>query len=92
MQAAHRHTSHPKVVNRLKRANGHLKNVITMLDDGRTCLDIVQQLQAVENAIHAAKKTLIHDHLDHCLDDALQRTVRGKSPSMDEFRSIARYL
>ena len=42
------------VINRLKRADGHLKNVIAMLIDGRSCLDVVQQLQAVENAIHAA--------------------------------------
>ena len=71
MQPPHLHSSHPKVINRLKRADGHLQNVITMLVDGRSCLDVVQQLQAVESAIHAAKKTLIHDHLDHCLDAAL---------------------
>ena len=65
------HVSHPKVINRLKRAGGHLHNVVDMLQGGRPCLDIVQQLQAVESAIHAAKKTLIHDHIEHCLDAAL---------------------
>ncbi len=92
MDKKHLHISHPKVINRLKRAHGHLRNVIAMLDDGKPCLDIVQQLQAVESAIHNAKKALIHDHLDHCLDTALtQRTKRGDA-SMDEFKTIAKYL
>ncbi len=86
------HISHPKVINRLKRAGGHLRNVIAMLEEGRPCLDIVQQLQAVENAIHAAKKTLIHDHLDHCLDAALEKRAERHGGSMDEFKTIAKYL
>ena len=92
MQPQHQHSSHPKVINRLKRADGHLQNVITMLIDGRSCLDVVQQLQAVESAIHAAKKTLIHDHLDHCLDAALGKQSKRPAPPMDEFKTIAKYL
>lgn len=45
--------------------------VIDMIEAGRPCLDLAQQLHAVESAIHAAKKTLIHDHLDHRLDAAV---------------------
>lgn len=92
MAKEHLHKSHPKIINRLKRAGGHLQNVITMLDESRPCLDIVQQLQAVESALHAAKKTLIHDHLDHCLDTALQSRAKRAVASMDEFKVIAKYL
>ena len=86
------HVSHPKVINRLKRAAGHLQNVIGMLEEARPCLDIVQQLQAVESALHAAKKTLIHDHLDHCLDAAVQERAKRKGQPLDEFKTIAKYL
>ena len=92
MEAKLVHVSHPKVINRLKRASGHLQNVIDMLHESRPCLDIVQQLQAVESAIHAAKKTLIHDHLDHCLDEALQAKTQREAPALDEFKMIAKYL
>ena len=92
MSASHTHETHPKVKNRLKRAAGHLANVIGMIEDGRPCLDLVQQLQAVESAIHAAKKTLIHDHLDHCLDAAVARPGRGAAPALSEFKEIAKYL
>ena len=39
------------IVKRLKRANGHLAGVVQMIEDGRSCLDIAQQLHAVEKAI-----------------------------------------
>ena len=39
-----------------------------MIEEGRECTDIAMQLQAVEKAVTAAKRTLIHDHIDHCLD------------------------
>jgi len=50
------------------------------IDAGRSCLDIVQQLHAVEAAIANAKRTLIHDHLDHRLDD-----VVGAIPRVDRW-------
>ena len=69
-----RHTTHPGIVKRLKRADGHLHAVIAMIEDGRSCLEVTQQLQAVEKAIANAKRELIHDHIDHCLDADTDRT------------------
>lgn len=63
-----------------------------MLEQGRTCLDIAQQLQAVEKAVQQAKKALIQDHLDHCLEDLVGPLARGQRQSMDEFKEITRYL
>jgi hypothetical protein len=42
------HTTHPEIVNRLKRAQGHLRSIVEMIENGRACLDIAQQLHAVE--------------------------------------------
>lgn len=86
------HTSHPDVINRLKRAEGHLKSIITMLEDGRACLDIAQQLQAVESAIVNAKKTLVHDHIDHCLEHAVREGTQSADNTIREFKAITKYL
>jgi len=67
MEKPHTHESHPAVVKRLKRADGHLRHVIEMIESGRPCTDIAQQLQAVERAVTNAKRVLIHDHIDHCI-------------------------
>ena len=91
MSKPHLHETHPAIVKRLKRAAGHLAGVIEMIEAGRSCLDLAQQLQAVEAAITNAKRTLIHDHLDHCLDDAAG-VARDQHAFIDEFKQITKYL
>ena len=86
------HQSHPEIVKRLKRADGHLRGVIEMIEGGRPCLDIAQQLHAVEKAIAQAKKTLFQDHLDHCLEEVVGPLGRDRRQSIDEFKEIAKYL
>ena len=55
---AHLHETHPEIVKRLKRAEGHLRGIIEMIETGRPCLDIAQQMQAVEKAICAGQEDL----------------------------------
>ncbi|MCB1871959.1 MAG: metal-sensing transcriptional repressor [Chromatiaceae bacterium] len=86
------HTSHPDIIKRLKRAEGHLRSIITMLEGGRNCLDIAQQLQAVESAINSAKKTLVHDHIDHCLELAVREGNYNADDTIREFKAITKYL
>ncbi|MFD2054323.1 metal-sensing transcriptional repressor [Mesorhizobium calcicola] len=88
----HVHETHPEIVKRLKRADGHLRSVIDMIEAGRPCLDIAQQLHAVEKAISQAKKTLIQDHLNHCLEDVVGPLPREQRRSIDEFKDITKYL
>lgn len=88
----HLHETHAAIVKRLKRANGHLKGIIEMIEAGRPCLDIAQQLHAAEKAIAQAKKTLIQDHLDHCLEEVVGPLARDRRQSIDEFKEIAKYL
>ncbi|ODT20223.1 MAG: metal resistance protein [Kaistia sp. SCN 65-12] len=92
MNDLHTHAAHPEIVKRLKRAEGHLKSVISMLEGGRSCLDIAQQLAAVEKAIVNAKRTLIQDHLDHCLEETVGALPREQRQSIDQFKAITKYL
>lgn len=86
------HTAHPNVLKRLKRAHGHLKSIISMLEDERDCLEIAQQLQAVEKAIANAKKTLVHDHIDHCLEHTVREGALSPDAAIAEFKEITKYL
>ena len=80
------------IVKRLKRAEGHLRSIVTMLEDGRECLDIAQQMQAVERAIANAKKTLVHDHIDRCLEQAAHEPSRTANGLIHEFKEVTKYL
>jgi len=86
------HESHPQIVNRLKRAEGHLRKTIGMIEAGRSCLDLAQQLHAIEKAVAAAKKTLIHDHIDHCLAHASDGDPSEARQAVAAFKTITKYL
>ena len=86
------HASHPEIIKRLKRAEGHLRSIVAMLDEGRDCLQVAQQLQAVERAVASAKKTLVHDHIDHCLEQAVREGARSADDLIREFKALSKYL
>lgn len=83
---------HTEVLKRLKRAKGHLKSIVTMLEEGRDCLEVVQQLQAVEKAVANAKKALVHEHIDHCLERAVREGTQDVDKTIREFKEITKYL
>ena len=87
-----KHQSHPDIIKRLKRAEGHLRSSIDMIEAGRPCLDLAQQLHAVENAIASAKRELIHDHIDHCLDVTLGDNSKTARATLAEFKALSKYL
>jgi DNA-binding FrmR family transcriptional regulator len=84
-----KHASHPEILKRLKRAHGHLASVIAMIEAGRPCLDLAQQIHAVESAVSNAKRELIQDHMEHCLGDGGGRASRE---ALAEFKALAKYL
>ena len=86
------HHDHSEVVKRLRRAEGHLRTVITMVQEGHPCLDLAQQIQAIENAIVNAKKALIHDHITHCIEQSLKAPGPKRKAALKEFEAIAKYL
>lgn len=93
MKQHHVHETHSGIVKRLKRADGHLHKVIEMFGDGRSCLDLAQQLHAVEKAISEAKRALIHDHVDHCLGTAVNGgATKSTENVIAQFKAISRYL
>jgi uncharacterized protein len=86
------HQSHSEILKRLKRAEGHLRSISEMIERARPCLDIAQQLHAVEKAICQAKRALIQDHIDNCLEAAAGPLLRDQRQSLAEFKEITKYL
>ena len=80
------HQSHPDIVKRLRRAEGHLRSIVGMFEEGRPCVDLAQQLHAVESAVANAKRELIQDHIEHCLGEMPAKAA------LSEFKQLAKYL
>jgi DNA-binding FrmR family transcriptional regulator len=54
-------------LNRLRRAEGQLRGVQRLLDEGADCKDVVTQLSAVQAALHRAGVRLMASGMKHCL-------------------------
>lgn len=67
-------------IRRLKTAEGHLRGIQKMLDDGVYCIDVIHQIQAVQSALNKASKVILEQHLNSCLITA----VRGEDPQERE--------
>lgn len=88
---SHTHSSHPAIVKRLKRANGHLQKIIDMIEDGKPCLEVSQQLQAVYKAIGNAKGVFVQDHIESCINSDNDSPTELKK-KMKELKEISKYL
>ncbi|MGI9163703.1 MAG: metal-sensitive transcriptional regulator [Mycobacterium sp.] len=69
------------VLNRLRRAQGQLNGVISMIEDGRECKDIVTQLAAVSKALDRAGFKIVATGLRECmLGVPAEGSEKGKAP------------
>ena len=57
------------IINRLKRANGQLAALITAIESGANCRDVVTQLSAVSSAVDRAGFMVISTALKDCLEN-----------------------
>ncbi len=53
--------------NRLSRIEGQAKGVQNMLDQDRSCQDVLHQLLAIRSAAHQASLMLVQNHALECL-------------------------
>ena len=67
------------VVKRLRRAEGQVRGIIAMLEDGRDCADVVTQVAAVSRALDRAGFALIASGLRQCV----AAEVKGESAGLD---------
>lgn len=63
-----------------------------MLQDERACLEVAQQLQAVEKAVANAKKAWMHDHIAPCGERAVHDKSNGSGEGVCQFKEITTYL
>lgn len=59
------------MIHRMKIARGHLDKVISMVEKGEYCLDILQQSQAVQSALSKVDDIILENHLKTCVKRAM---------------------
>jgi DNA-binding FrmR family transcriptional regulator len=86
------HQVDPEIRRGLTQARGHIDSVLSMLTDNRSCIDLAQQLQAVENTIRKVKRALVEDHMQHCIADASKSGAMSGDEALRQFKALTKYL
>ena len=61
-----------RILHRLKIAQGHLKKVLKMVEDGEYCIDVIHQSQAVQRALEESDSLVLENHLKTCASNAIK--------------------
>jgi DNA-binding FrmR family transcriptional regulator len=78
-------TTHREQVARLKKIEGQIRGVQRMIEDERYCIDILNQLQAVEAAVKVVEANILKKHLQGCVGDAVTSgSEREQDAKLDE--------
>ncbi len=64
------HTRRKEAARRLARIEGHVRGVERMIEEDKSCPDILLQIAAVREALNKVGRIVFEDHLEHCLADA----------------------
>ena len=66
-----------KVLVSLRRIEGQVRGINRMVVEDRYCIDVLTQVAAIRAALERVSLTLLEDHIDHCLADAVHSGDRG---------------
>ncbi|HAL10573.1 metal-sensing transcriptional repressor [Mammaliicoccus vitulinus] len=92
-ESLHEHTVTPrtkeekdKVINRLKRIEGQVRGIQSMVDEDRYCVDILVQISAIQSALKNVGFAVTERHIKHCVTDAIQNGEGDET--IDELMSV----
>lgn len=78
-----------KALKYIRTAKGQLEGIEKMIEDGRYCMDISNQLMASQALIKKAQKHLLKQHLEHCVMHAINSNDESsKTEKMEEIANL----
>lgn len=77
------------LITRLSRIEGQVRGVKNMVEEERYCVDILNQVSAIQAALNGFSKELLSNHIHSCV---VQDIRDGKSEVVDELCDVVKKL
>ena len=91
VQGAHGHADHRRQLSRLRRVEGQIRGIAAMIDDGRYCMDILNQVQAARAALARVEREILDNHVGACVAAAVASgDVEAQRAKMAELTELLR--
>jgi CsoR family transcriptional regulator, copper-sensing transcriptional repressor len=71
---------------RMRRIEGQARGIIRMMQDERYCIDILQQLAAMEAALRAARMKFLNIHAKTCVEEVI--TSQDKAEQSEKLSEL----
>jgi len=89
----HKHTDTEAVIKRLKRIEGQVRGLIRMVEEDKTCEEVLIQIGSAKAALHKAGQVILEDHLSHCVLDGIhegreEETIKKLTAAIEQFSRI----
>ena len=62
-----KHPTHNKQLASLKRIEGQIRGIINMVNDGKYCIDILNQIKAAKSALVTVESKVLKTHIESCV-------------------------
>jgi DNA-binding FrmR family transcriptional regulator len=69
---------------RLRRIEGQVRGLQKMVEEERYCADVLMQLSSVQEALRGVGRGLLHNHLKHCVTEAIRAGDPEQADAMYE--------
>jgi DNA-binding FrmR family transcriptional regulator len=79
-----------KVLTTLKKARSHIDKIIEMVEEDKYCIEIIQQLNAIDGYIDSARKSKLISHLKTCFAEGM--TAKSSSKKDELIEELVRVL
>jgi DNA-binding FrmR family transcriptional regulator len=76
------------LIARMKKVEGQARGIQRMIDKGRYCIDIVQQLTALSSAVDEVSLIILENHIEGCVTDAIRE--KGGDAQIKELMQTVR--
>jgi DNA-binding FrmR family transcriptional regulator len=78
------------VINRLKRIEGQVRGLMKMIEDEKTCEEILIQISSAKTALHKTGQVILEGHLHHCIVNGIREgkedeTIKRLSSAIEQF-------
>jgi DNA-binding FrmR family transcriptional regulator len=78
-----------KALGRLRRIEGQVQGIQRMVEEDKSCVDVLLQVAAVQGAVEQVQKLLLGQHLEACVTEAVRAgSARDRQRKMDELLDI----
>jgi DNA-binding FrmR family transcriptional regulator len=69
---------------RLRRIEGQVRGLQKMVEEERYCADVLMQLSSVQEALRGVGRGVLHNHLKHCVTEAIRSGDPDQADAMYE--------